>query len=112
MVCNFSLLGNESVQHLFQQIPALLHAGGALIIQTLHPVTVCGDEPYVDGWRAGSWTGFSDNFTDPAPWYFRTVASWIALFAENGFSLSHVAEPMNPKSNTPASIVFVAEVVS
>ena len=33
IVCNFSLLGNESVNHLFQQAPSLLNVGGFLIVQ-------------------------------------------------------------------------------
>jgi 2-polyprenyl-3-methyl-5-hydroxy-6-metoxy-1,4-benzoquinol methylase len=111
VVCNFSLLGKESVEQLFQHVPALLNEGGAFIIQTIHPVTGCGDLQYADGWREGSWAGFSDNFTDPAPWYFRTLDSWKALFIENGFTLPAIVEPMNPKTNLPASIVFIGELV-
>ena len=112
VVCNFSLLGHASVHHLFQQVPPLLHAGGALIVQTLHPVIACGDEPYADGWRQGSWKGFSDSFTDPAPWYFRTVESWQALFVQNGLTLIKVLEPVNPKTNAPASIIYIGKLAS
>lgn len=109
VVCNFSLLGHASVEQLFRQVPTLLSAGGAFIIQTLHPLAACGDAPYTDGWRAGSWAGFSDNFTDPAPWYFRTLESWSALFVENGFTLRDIVAPVNPKTHLPASVVFIAE---
>jgi 2-polyprenyl-3-methyl-5-hydroxy-6-metoxy-1,4-benzoquinol methylase len=109
VVCNFSLLGHESVNHLFQQVPSLLSEGGVLIIQTLHPVAGCGEAQYVDGWREGSWTGFSNNFTDPAPWYFRTIESWKALFVDNGFELVDIQEPVNSKTELPASIIFIGE---
>lgn len=109
VVCNFSLLGEESVNQLFRQVPPLLKAGGAFIVQTLHPVVSCGENEYADGWRAGSWSGFSDQFSDPAPWYFRTVDTWTALFQENGFHLSEIREPVNPKTKVPASIIFIAE---
>ena len=78
-MCNFSLLGKESVDSLIAALPFYLDDTGYLIIQTLHPVAACGDNPYQDGWREGSWLGFSNDFSDPAPWYFRTVDSWSAL---------------------------------
>ncbi|HQQ64505.1 MAG TPA: class I SAM-dependent methyltransferase [Pseudomonadales bacterium] len=108
-VCNFSLLGRESVEGLFRAIPSLLESHGVLIVQTLHPVMACGSLPYQDGWRAGTWAGFSADFTDPAPWYFRTMDSWISLFTECGFRLREVREPVNPQTLKPASVIFIAE---
>jgi len=110
-VCNFSLLGKESVEHLFNTIPILLNDGGCLIIQTLHPNISCGDLPYTDGWREGSWVGFSNEFSDPAPWYFRTIESWVELFHSNGFALKEVKEPFNPKTGKAASLILVGSVV-
>ena len=110
VVCNFSLLGHGSVNHLFQKIPSLLNKGGAFIVQTIHPMFASEEEKYKDGWREGSWSGFSDEFVDPAPWYFRTVESWQALFSENGFASLEIIEPMNPNSKIPASIIFVASI--
>jgi len=107
IACNFSLLGDESVSHLFQQAPFLLHKAGSFIVQTIHPVAACGEEKYEDGWREGSWTGFSSKFRDPAPWYFRTLETWKSLFLQNGFRLSKILEPINPKTKIPASIVFI-----
>lgn len=108
-VCNFSLLGRESVEALLRAVPSLLELRGVLIIQTLHPVIACGDLPYQDGWRAGSWEGFSADFTDPAPWYFRTMESWINLVTEYGFRLREVREPVNPQTLKPASVIFIAQ---
>jgi 2-polyprenyl-3-methyl-5-hydroxy-6-metoxy-1,4-benzoquinol methylase len=110
--CNFSLLGRESVEALLRAIPSLLEPHGVLIIQTLHPVIACGDLPYQDGWRAGTWAGFSADFADPAPWYFRTMESWNNLFAECGFRLSEVREPVNPQTRKPASVIFIAQNVT
>lgn len=109
IICNFSLLGNESVVNLFGAMPALLHDGGHLFVQTLHPHMACGEAPYIDGWRSGSWAGFGSEFSDPAPWYFRTVASWVKLFCDSGLTLVEVLEPLHPETNKPASIVFIGE---
>ena len=109
-VCNFALLGKESVEGLFQAAPALLNPPGSFIVQTLHPVVACGDASYQDGWREGSWAGFSSDFTDPAPWYFRTLESWITLFTASGFRLLEMREPLYPKTQKPVSVIFIAEV--
>ncbi|MDW3649301.1 MAG: class I SAM-dependent methyltransferase [Bacteroidia bacterium] len=107
--CNFSLIGKESVEHLFVHIASFLAPRGKFIIQTLHPKTSCGEEEYEDGWRKGSWAGFSEDFCRAAPWYFRTIDSWKQLYLENGFSLIDIREPIHPKTNLPASIIFIGE---
>ena len=109
VVCNFSLLGKESVDALFRVAPSLLKPNGVFIVQTIHPVIACDNLPYVDGWRQGSWDGFSSDFIDPAPWYFRTLGSWIALFSTNGFRLLEVQEPLHPETYKPASIIFIGQ---
>lgn len=106
-VANFSLIGQESVTGLFKAIPTLLTSEGTCVVQTIHPVVGCGEQPYQDGWRAGSWVGFSADFVDPAPWYFRTIESWIRLFAESGLRLVAVREPLHPETGKPASIIFI-----
>jgi SAM-dependent methyltransferase len=108
-VCNFSLIGKESVDGLFRAAPSFLNAGGALVVQTVHPLAACGDAPYVDGWRAGSWAGFSPAFTDPPPWYFRTVASWANLFAASELRLIEVREPLHPGTGKPVSLILTGE---
>jgi SAM-dependent methyltransferase len=108
-VCNFSLLGDESVGGLFRAVGAMLDEGGAFIVQTLHPVAACGDLPYQDGWRRGSWDGCGTDFTDPAPWYFRTLETWTDLFRQSGLRLRETREPMHPVTGRPASVIFIAE---
>jgi 2-polyprenyl-3-methyl-5-hydroxy-6-metoxy-1,4-benzoquinol methylase len=110
IVCNFALLGKASVEGVFRTAPLLLNSHGSFIVQTLHPVVACGNSPYQDGWREGSWAGFGCDFTDPAPWYFRTLASWIKLFLDSGFRLLEMREPIHPKTQKPASVLFIAEV--
>lgn len=105
VVCNFSLLGKESVETLFGAVPARLNEGGFFIVQTLHPV-VTGELPYIDGWREGSWAGFGSDFIDPAPWYFRTLESWVALFSDHGLRLLEMREPIHPKTHQPVSVIF------
>nr|WP_254722387.1 class I SAM-dependent methyltransferase [Gilvimarinus xylanilyticus] len=108
-VCNFSLLGKESVEVLLAAIPRILNDGGHLVIQTLHPRNACGDTPYRDGWREGSWKGFSRDFCDAPPWYFRTLESWIALLTRSDLALYHLLEPFFPDTQQPASLILVAE---
>lgn len=105
VVCNFSLLGKESVETLFGAVPTSLKEGGVFIVQTPHPL-VASDLPYIDGWREGSWVGFGSEFVDPAPWYFRTLGSWVALFSDNGFQILDIREPIDPKTRKPVSVIF------
>lgn len=110
VVSNFALFGKASVDGVFRAAPSLLNSHGAFLMQTLHPVIACGELPYHDGWREGSWAGFSPAFSNPAPWYFRTMQSWIKLFADNGLRLAEVREPLHPKTQHPASVILIGEV--
>ena len=109
-VANFALIGKDAVDALVLTSPTLLTPDGVLVIQTLHPVIAGGDLPYKDGWRTGSWAGFSSDFSDPAPWYFRTLESWVDLIARSGLRLVEMREPIHPTSNKPASVIFIAAV--
>jgi SAM-dependent methyltransferase len=106
-ICNFSLLGDEAVAGLFRAAPSFLRPGGAFVVQTMHPAVACGDAPYRDGWREGSWDGFNPGFTDPPPWYFRTLGSWIKLYADHGLQLRELHEPLHPGTGKPASLILV-----
>jgi len=108
IVCNFSLLGEKSVSDFFAAAPRLLTPGGTLIVQTLHPLMNIEEAHYTDGWRRGSWCGLGSEFTEPAPWYFRTISSWVALFTDNGFRVVAIREPIHPKTQMPASLIFIA----
>ena len=106
-VCNFSLLGDSSTQAVIAQLRDLVKPKGYALIQTLHPRECAGKQLYKDGWRETSWEGFDGSFTDPAPWFFRTIHSWRALFQRNDFSLQEVREPVFPNSGRAASVIFI-----
>lgn len=110
--CNFALIGKESTERLLQGVAGLLKPGGHFIVQTLHPVEACGSLPYQDGWRQGSWDGFNQRFVNAAPWYFRTLESWRALFAACGLQLRSEHWPIHPRTGRPASVLFVATVAA
>ena len=107
---NFALFGNEIVQDLLMAIRPFISAGGHLVIQTLHPHTANAGAPYKDGWREGSWQGFSEDFKSPAPWYFRTFESWINLFSISGYSIKKIQEPVHPVSLQPVSMIFTLSI--
>ncbi len=109
-VCNFSLLGKESVDHIFEVIPKILNRDGYFIVQTLHPHMSGEKYKYADGWREGSWSGFSSSFQDPPPWYFRTIDSWVELFSKNDLELVALKEPTHPKTGQIASLMMVGRV--
>lgn len=111
VVCNFSLIGGPSVDDFFATVPRLLKPGGSFVMQTLHPREACADLDYADGWRDGSWAGFGPDFLQPAPWYFRTLESWITLFSTHQLHLFAMREPLNPLTGKPASILFIAQSV-
>jgi 2-polyprenyl-3-methyl-5-hydroxy-6-metoxy-1,4-benzoquinol methylase len=112
VVCNFSLLGDESVRGVFRAVPEMLHPKGAFIVQTLHPVTTCGDLPYEDGWRPGSWDGIGAELAEPAPWHFKTLDSWRHLFLDNALELLETREPLHPLTQEPASVIFIGQRVA
>jgi len=108
-VCNFSLIGEASSAGLLRAAPTYLRPGGTLIVQTVHPFTACGDAPYVDGWREGSWAGFSSDFADAPPWYFRTLASWVSLFIDSGLRITSLREPVHPETGKPVSLILMGQ---
>ena len=108
VVCNFSLFGKQSVDSIVCYIPHLLSPKGCLVIQTLHPHAVVSSA-YQDGWREGSWQGFSKEFTDPAPWYFRTLASWVRLLVDAGLSVIDLREPVHPGTQQPLSVILTGK---
>lgn len=108
-IANFSLIGGDAVDGLVARIPDLLNRNGSFIVQTPHPVVAGGDAPYADGWREGSWAGCGSGFAKPAPWYFRTIESWVKLLHISGLQLAELREPMHPVTGKPASLIIIAK---
>lgn len=107
VVCNFSLLGKLSTERAVELAFSLVPEGGHLIIQTLHPIMTSGDGLYQDGWREGGWPVIGGHFYR-APWYFRTVTSWLSLLREHSFQLQAVREPLHPATGQPFSLIMIA----
>ena len=108
VVCNFSLLGKETVDNLISTIPDFLKNDKLLFVQTLHPAFGCGEKPYIDEWRQEFWDSFKSQFTQVSPWYFRKLETWIKLLKSWGFSILECREPIHPITREPASIIFIA----
>lgn len=108
VVCNFALL-DEDIVPMLTDLRALLAPGGRLLVQTVHPWSACGEEPYRDGWRLETFAGFGDQvFPEPMPWYFRTLASWLAALQDAGFTQAAVSEPAHPDTARPLSLLLAA----
>jgi 2-polyprenyl-3-methyl-5-hydroxy-6-metoxy-1,4-benzoquinol methylase len=105
IVCNFSLLG-ENLQPLLVTLKSLLAEQGVLLIQTVHPFTACGEEPYRDGWRIETIELTGKPFPEKMPWYFRTVSSWLKELRQAGFVLQDSAEPLHPETGRPLSLLL------
>jgi 2-polyprenyl-3-methyl-5-hydroxy-6-metoxy-1,4-benzoquinol methylase len=104
-VCNFALLDADPAP-LLGALRARLAAGGALVVQTVHPWTAAGEGPYEDGWRTETFAGFGEGFAAPMPWYFRTLASWTAVLAAAGYAPVELREPLHPNTGRPASLIL------
>lgn len=107
VVCNFALL-EADIAALLAALRSLLRADGALLVQTVHPWTARGDAPYRDGWRTETFAGFGAGFTEPMPWFYRTLESWMAALSAAGWRVEELREPKHPGSEQPASLLVVA----
>lgn len=107
VVCNFSLLGEASVDALLAAVPRLLHGDGRLLVQTLHPRSL--GEQASDGWREGSWAGCGEGFGEAAPWYFRSLAGWRRSLQRAGLRLESIGESCHADGR-PASLLLQAAV--
>jgi 2-polyprenyl-3-methyl-5-hydroxy-6-metoxy-1,4-benzoquinol methylase len=108
IVCNFSLL-EEKITPLLQVLQNQLSDCGHLFIQTVHPFTAISHQPYVDGWRLELFKSFDTAFSEPMPWYFRTVSSWLNVFKESGLTVVETIEPVHPDTKQPLSLILVCE---
>lgn len=107
LVCNFSLLGERSVERLFAVAHTLLNPGGRLIVQTLHPAKVLADQQQPGAWQEERWQGFEEDFTAPSPWFFRTTEQWQQLFLGSHVNLETVIEPRHPGTDEVMSLMLV-----
>lgn len=106
-VFNFALLGAD-VAPLLAAVASTLASAGAVVIQTVHPFTARGGEPYRDGWREERFDGFGVAFAAPMPWYYRTVGSWTRALGAAGLAVTRLDEPLHPETGEPASLLVAA----
>ena len=119
VAANFALL-HEDTAPLLRALRRALAPGGALIVQTVHPLLGAG-APYRDGWRTEDFRGFggggdgsgggSGGGTEwrPMPWYFRTLGSWVGLLRAGGYAVAELREPLHPATALPLSLLLTAE---
>ena len=102
---NFALLA-ERISPLLAALGARLATDGVVIIQTVHPWTACGDQPYRDGWRTESFDAFGGEFPASMPWFFRTLESWLGAAHEAGLRLERLDEPTHRETGRPLSLLL------
>lgn len=107
VVFNFALL-DADLDTPLRAARALLRTPGILLVQTVHPWVARGDAPYLDGWRVETFADFGDGFSEPMPWYFRTLSSWLAAIRANGFAIDALAEPTDASGAGPLSLLISA----
>lgn len=106
IVLNFALF-EENITPLMAALRTRLSPSGVVIIQTVHPWSDNGRGRYRDGWRTETFDGF-EGFSEPMPWYFRTVSSWVDSLKASGYRLERLSEPAHPESHEPLSLLLVA----
>lgn len=106
---NFSLFEQELTANVLAFAPNLLHDEGYIVIQTLHPINMPPEQPYVSHWEEDSWQGLSTGFDSPHRWYFRTIADWVDVITTGGFQLIKVAEPLHPQTQRPLSLILTGK---
>lgn len=107
IVCNFSLLGKESVAQVLEHSVSFLSEKGKLIIQSLHPDSLIDEQGREEYWRMESWEGFEEKFSAPSLWYYRSMDAWKRLFQRHHWKLLEIREPMHPHRGKPASVIFM-----
>jgi 2-polyprenyl-3-methyl-5-hydroxy-6-metoxy-1,4-benzoquinol methylase len=108
IVCNFALL-SDPLYPLLAALRARLAAGGRLLIQTVHPWTARGAEPYRSAWRTEDFAAFALPFPTAMPWFYRTMGSWHDELTRAGIRVFRIDEPLHPATGEPLSLVFHCE---
>jgi hypothetical protein len=107
VVANFSVLG-ENVRPMLEKVRGWLAKDGAILIQTLHPMSQDPKERYESGWRIETFAQMGDRFTASMPYYFRTFSRWVEELSAAGFSVVKCREPLHPETGRPLSLLLVA----
>ncbi|MDH5228833.1 MAG: methyltransferase domain-containing protein [Gammaproteobacteria bacterium] len=106
LVCNFSLLGKQSVENVFANAKRLLSPSGWLIVQTIHPATIQSIANNQDSWQIETWDILDNNSPQAIPWYARSMDSWETLFKQAGFKQLEISNIKHPNSQALLSVIF------
>src|SRR5260370_12058744 len=106
VVANSSLLGRY-IQPLLETINSLLVKDGALIIQTLHPLSQDPDSRDEAGWRTEAFTEMGDGFIAGMPYYFRTFSRWVEDLTAANFTIVHCPDPLHPAPRRTLPCLFL-----
>lgn len=106
LVCNFALL-EEKLESTLTTLHRLLKKDGHLLIQTLHPWRAGNEARYQDGWQVETFSTLAEGFSEPMPWFFRTLESWLKLLQQTGWRLQWLQEPLHPQSEQPVSLLLL-----
>ena len=107
IVLNFALFDKDSTPLLLKSLKQHLTSKGLLIIQGLHPDAIHAFEP--SHWKPNVWEGLPGRFSDAYPWYHRSMADWKMLFMSLSLNIKATHEPEHPRTQKPASVIFVLE---
>lgn len=105
-IFNFALL-DEGTLPVLRAVRRLVAPSGSIFIQTVHPWTARGGEPYCDAWRVETFADFGRGFSEPMPWYFRTLESWVGLLLQSGIGICEIREPSHPEHGNPLSLLII-----
>ena len=107
VVANFSLLG-ENIRPTLEKAHRWLDKDGAMIIQTLHPMSQDPDARYESGWRLETFAQMGGGFSASMPYYFRTFSRWVEELGAARLSVVRCREPLHPETGRPLSLLIVA----
>jgi SAM-dependent methyltransferase len=106
IAANFSIL-DDRAEDLLRALRSALAENGRLSIQSVHPLFLGNDVPYIDGWRTETFAAMPGEWHESMPWYFRTVGTWTRTLANSGYTIAEIREPQYPDRPVPASILFI-----
>lgn len=103
-VANFAIL-DEDVAPILSAARRLLRDEGSLVIQTVHPAFA--EPPYRSGWRTETFAAIEGDWSEPMPWYSRTLSSWVEALRAHGYRIDGLREPLGADGERPLSIIFI-----
>ncbi len=104
VVLNFALFEADP-SPVLRALAEVVNPAGRLIIQTVHPYRVAGDE----GWREERFAGFGAAFPAAMPWYFRSMTGWERLLRDAHWTLLERREPAESSGGPPLSLILIAQ---